>query len=155
MIARLLLIAVLCVPSMPLAADDSTQANRLLVEAVKLIQAAGTKQTRGRAITLGGKCFRQIERNRRKPSLQRPCRQAHHRPAKSVTFRSLALPRQSKSCRSFRNRRLPSQYRMLKAIFLSPELPPITHPIRTKTSPACGRPTAGGESGRRSGGARS
>ena len=45
MITRLLLIAVLCVPSAPLAADDSTQANRLLVEAMKLIQAAGTKQT--------------------------------------------------------------------------------------------------------------
>ena len=45
MITRLLLVAVLCVPSAPLAADDSTQANRLLVEAMKLIQAAGTKQT--------------------------------------------------------------------------------------------------------------
>lgn len=45
MITRLLLIAVLCVSTTPLAADDSTQANRLLVEAMKLIQAAGTKQT--------------------------------------------------------------------------------------------------------------
>jgi hypothetical protein len=52
MITRLLLIAVLCVPSTPLAADDSTQANRLLVEAVKLIQAAGTKQTAAEQLPL-------------------------------------------------------------------------------------------------------
>ena len=47
-----MLIAVLCVPSAPLAADDSTQANRLLVEAVKLIQTAGTKQTAGERLPL-------------------------------------------------------------------------------------------------------
>ena len=52
MITRLLLIAVLCVPSAPLAADDSTQANRLLVEAMKLIQAAGTKQTAAEGLPL-------------------------------------------------------------------------------------------------------
>ena len=52
MITRLLLIAVLCVPSTPLAADDSTQANRLLVEAVKLIQAAGIKQTAAEQLPL-------------------------------------------------------------------------------------------------------
>ena len=52
MITRLLLIAVLCVPSAPVAADDSTQANRLLVEAMKLIQAAGTKQTATKGLPL-------------------------------------------------------------------------------------------------------
>ena len=44
MITRLLLIGVLCVSLAPAAAHDSGQANRLLVEAAKLIQAAGTKQ---------------------------------------------------------------------------------------------------------------
>ena len=42
MITRLLLIGVLCLSVVPVAADDSAQANRLLVEAVKLIQAAST-----------------------------------------------------------------------------------------------------------------
>lgn len=43
LITRLLLIAVLCLSVVPATADDAVQANRLLVEAVKLLEEAATK----------------------------------------------------------------------------------------------------------------
>ena len=46
------LIFTLCLSVAPAAADDPAQANRLLVEAVKLIQAAGTKQTVAERLSL-------------------------------------------------------------------------------------------------------
>ena len=45
MLTRLVLICVLCLSVMSVSADDSAQANKLLVEAVKSIQAADMKQT--------------------------------------------------------------------------------------------------------------
>ena len=44
MITRLLFVTVLCLSVVPAGADDPAQANRLLVEAVKLIQAAEQEQ---------------------------------------------------------------------------------------------------------------
>ena len=44
MITRLLFVSILCLSVVPAGADDPAQANRLLVEAVKLIQAAEQEQ---------------------------------------------------------------------------------------------------------------
>ena len=44
MITRFLFVAILCLSVLPVSADDPAQANRLLVEAVKLIQAAEQEQ---------------------------------------------------------------------------------------------------------------
>lgn len=52
MITRLFLICALSLAVVPASADDAAQANKLLVEAVKRIQAAGTKQTPSEQIPL-------------------------------------------------------------------------------------------------------
>ena len=52
MITRLFLICALCLSVVPASADDSAQANKLLVEAVTLIQAANTKQTPAEKMSL-------------------------------------------------------------------------------------------------------
>ena len=52
MITRLFLVCALCLSIVPASADDVAQANKLLVEAVKLIQAAGTEQTPSEQIPL-------------------------------------------------------------------------------------------------------
>lgn len=54
MIARLLLIAILCLSVAPAAADNPAQANRLLVEAAKLFRQANQAETANRLTLLEG-----------------------------------------------------------------------------------------------------